>query len=172
VQGDRKPNVMDAACDMSEPPPRRLRSRPRKSRNAKKEFIYLHGITGLCAELVKRRAEKVLPLLLAVHRRMDMKEGETSVAITPAMWKTAGNPSSRARVTILAHLKRMPDLVSLSGGHNLAFRYRIGKGPLWQQIEQAGAGKAQLGEEGRTRTNEGQQLSAAGRVPASDPAAP
>ncbi|HZZ25981.1 MAG TPA: hypothetical protein VFE60_27045 [Roseiarcus sp.] len=55
--------------------------------------------------------------------------------LRPEVWKDAGNPSKTKRVTILARLRRMPDLVTLQADPHVMFHYRAEKGPVWLQIE-------------------------------------
>lgn len=100
-------------------------------------FVTLCGLAGFSAYLVEHRAEKAALLLLAIQRRMDMKH-RTKVALTPDVWKDAGDPSPPARQTILAHLRRMPELVTLHEVRRVASRYRVEKGPAWLQIEKDG----------------------------------
>jgi hypothetical protein len=72
---------------------------------------------------------------------MDMAEGrgETEVALTAAIWKDAGIPpeAKRTRNTLLAHLRRMPDLVLIREDWTPYFRYRVKRGPAWRRIENA-----------------------------------
>ena len=111
------------------------------------DFIFLYGLSGLNAYLVKRRALTALPLLLAIHRRKAVT-GKARIAITPAVWKDAGSPSKSTRETMLAHLRRMPDLVSIHEDRNPLFRYRVEKGLAWLRIEKASREKQGLEEEG------------------------
>ena len=60
------------------------------------------------------------------------------VSITSDVWKDAGRPPKNRRVTILAQLRRMPDLVTLHEVRRAASRYRIEKGPAWRKIEKDG----------------------------------
>jgi len=100
-------------------------------------FVTLWGLARFSAYLVDHRAEKAVLLLLAIQRRMDVKH-KTKVALTSDVWKDAGDPSRTARETILAHLRRMPELVTLHEVRRVASRYRVEKGPMWLQIEKAG----------------------------------
>jgi hypothetical protein len=103
------------------------------------DFLLLYGLTGLCAYVVERKAEKALPLILAIHRHLAMaaKWKRTSIPITKAVWKSAGNPSKNAREAILAHMESMPELVVFREKRTFASRYRVKKGPLWLQLEKA-----------------------------------
>jgi hypothetical protein len=100
-------------------------------------FVFLYGIVELSAYLVEHRALPVLSLLLAIHRRQNMS-GLAKVALTPAVWKDAGDPPRHTRETLLAHLRRMPGLVLLTEERNLLFRYRVAKGPAWLRMEKVG----------------------------------
>jgi hypothetical protein len=100
-------------------------------------FVTLYGVAGLNTYLVERRALTALPLLLAIQRRLDMKR-KARVSITSGVWKDAGNPPRNTRVTMLAHLRRMPELVILHEARRVTSRYRVEKGPAWQQIEKDG----------------------------------
>jgi hypothetical protein len=130
--------IEDAFADMSQPPPG----------GSKENFIRLYGVAELNAYLLERQATIAYPLLLALHRHLDMaeKRGETEVALTSAVWEDAGVPpkSKRTRETMLAHLRRMPDLVLFHDNRTLFFRYYIGKGPAWRRMEEAG-GKGKRG---------------------------
>ena len=121
----------EAYADMSQPAPRR--------RSATGNFILLYGVAKLSAYLVERQATIVYPLLLALHRHLDMaeKRGEKEVASTPAVWENAGIPPTlkSTRETILAHLRQMPDLVILHDNGTLFFRYYVRKGPAWRRME-------------------------------------
>jgi hypothetical protein len=107
------------------------------SKNPNANFILLYGLAGLNAYLIERRAVAALPLLLAVHRRLEMKH-KARIAITSDVWKDAGDPSRTTRETMLAHLRRLPELVSIHEVRRVASRYRVEKGPAWRQIERAG----------------------------------
>lgn len=135
-------DIEDAFADPpSGSPAHRLRGKNRPN------FVLLYGVDGLNAYLVKRRAEITLPLLLALHRRLDMRNG-TPAPLTPQVWKDAGSPPKNRRVSILAQLRRMPDLVTLHASHHVMFRYRVERGPAWRQIEKAGRdGRDPLEEE-------------------------
>ncbi len=110
------------------------------------DFIFLYGLSGLNTYLVKHRALTALPLLLAIHRRQDVT-GKARIPITPAVWKDAGSPSKSTRESMLAHLRRMPDLVSIQEDRNPLFRYRVEKGLAWRRIEKAGRENQGLEEE-------------------------
>ena len=121
------------AVKFAVPPPR---GRPWKDT----DFVVMYGLygsSGLNAYLVKRRMEKALPLLIAIHLRQGVL-GKTRVPLTSGVWKMAGDPSKDTRVTMLAHLRRLPDLVMLREDWHPMFRYRVEKGPAWHAIKKAG----------------------------------
>jgi hypothetical protein len=102
------------------------------------DFLLLYGLSGLCEYVVERKAEKALPFLLALNRHLTMalrRWGRTSIPITKAVWRSAGNPSKNARQTIMAHIELMPELIILREKRTFASRYRVEKGPLWLQLE-------------------------------------
>ena len=129
--------IKDALADMSYPPgePAASARQPGGKNNA--NYVMLHGVDGLNAYLVKRRAEITLPLLLAIQRRLDMSR-KTHTPLSSKVWRDAGFPPKNRRVAILAQLRRMPDLVVLREDRHFAFRYRVVKGPTWHQIEKDG----------------------------------
>jgi hypothetical protein len=114
---EKKPNAEDAYADMSQPPPLLSREEKEETEDSRKDvdFLLLYGLSGLCEYVVERKAEKALPLILALsrHLRLALKRGKTSVAITQAVWRTAGNPPRNVRTTVLAHISEMPDLIVL-----------------------------------------------------------
>jgi hypothetical protein len=131
--GDSEDVFKDAFAD----PPEFTAAAPRPRGKNRANFILLYGVGGLNTYLVKRRAEITLPLLLALQRRLDLKN-EVRVALTPRVWRDAGNPPKNRRVSILAQLRRMPDLVTLHASHHIMYRYRVEKGPAWLRIERDG----------------------------------
>jgi hypothetical protein len=109
----------------------------------KANFVHLDGFAELNAYLFQHQAVIVLPLLLAIHRRLDMKGAtRTKIALSASVWKDAGLPpaAKRTRETVLAHLRRMPELVTLQRSQSLVFRYYVEKGPAWRKMEEAGRG--------------------------------
>ena len=105
-----------------------------KQRKARRDFLHLEGFTPLAAYVVKHHAEKALPLLLVIYRRLLMYERK-DLALTAPVWANAGNPSQQTRKTVLALLRRMPDLITIREARNFTYRYRIAKGPLWHTFE-------------------------------------
>jgi hypothetical protein len=129
--------IKDAYADMTKPPPGKNRG----------DFVTLYGLAGLNAYVVERRAEIILPLLIAIQRRLDMTR-KARTPLSAKVWKDAGSPPKNRRVSILAQLRRMPELVVLLEARHFTFRYRVGKGPVWIEIEKAAwAGAGKEGEE-------------------------
>jgi hypothetical protein len=129
--------IEDAFADMSKPPP-----------GVSTDFVFLRRPGLLIAYLIKYRALMALPLLIAVQRRLDVLK-KTRAPLSAKVWKDAGNPSKSLRVTMMAHLRRVPDLVVLREDRHFTFRYSVEKGPAWRGIEKAGSG-----ERGSTAENE------------------
>jgi hypothetical protein len=138
--------IEDAYADMSEPSP--TPPGPPSQPKGKNNFNYvtLYGLAGLSAYLLKHRALLAFSLLAAIQRRFATKN-EKRAPLVSAVWKDAGNPSKNMRETLLAHLRRMPDLVVLHEDRHVAFRYRVEKGPAWIEIEKAGREGRALPEE-------------------------
>jgi hypothetical protein len=136
--------IEDAFADMSEPP-------PKGGSSLDNGYVILLGMEGLNTYLVERRAEIVLPLLLAIQRRLFMARRRRPprpwVSLSARVWKEAGNPSKTRRVAILAQLRRMSDLVVLQGSHHFTSRYCVGKGPAWLEIEKGSGVKRAPAEE-------------------------
>jgi hypothetical protein len=126
-------DVEDAYADMSEPPP----PTPRARKNDSSIYAKVYGIDGLNTYLVERRAEIVLPLLLAMQRRLAMTT-KAVITLSSKVWKDAGNPSKNRRVAIVSHLRRMPDLVVIHEVRRFTSRYRLERGPAWKRIEKDG----------------------------------
>jgi hypothetical protein len=101
----------------------------------------LYGFAELNAYLYEHGAFIALPLLLAIHRHLDMaeKKGEKAAALTAEVWKDTGIPPEEksTRQTILEHLRRMPELVVLREKRTFAYRYCVTKGRVWRRMERA-----------------------------------
>lgn len=132
--------IEDAFADMSESPPESTAPTPQPDGKNDNSYVLLRGMKGLNAYLVRRRAEIVLPLLLAIQRRLDMsrRTHKTHTPLSSKVWEDAGSPPKNRRVAILAQLRRMPDLVVIREDRHFTFRYRVEKGPTWLQLEKAG----------------------------------
>lgn len=81
-------------------------------------------------EIVAAKAEKALPLILAIHRQISMTGRETA-PLNAAIWNAAGNPSAREREGIIKKLKSLPQIVAMNEERTPMSRYRVGKGPIW-----------------------------------------
>jgi hypothetical protein len=128
----------------NELPPERRPSKITRTRRDS-DFLNFPCFTTFVSYIVKRRAEKALPLLLAIHRRLDMRNAENarrgrsgkieSLPLTPGLWRDAGNPAKTTRNAIYKHLRAMPDLVVILEHRTLTSHYRLKKGPGWLAIE-------------------------------------
>jgi hypothetical protein len=117
------PGIEDAYADMSKPPP---------GKDA--DFVILHHPGSLVAYLVKYRALAAFPLLVALQRRMDVLK-KARVPLSAKVWRDAGDPPKSLRVTMLTHLRRVPDLVVLREDRHFTFRYSVEKGSAWRGID-------------------------------------
>ena len=115
------------------PPPTHT---PRSRRKSGVDFVFLRGVSSLNAYILQKRAVEAFPLLLALQQQFDASR-KARVPITDDVWKTAGDPSKNKRETIVEHLRRLPELVTLHEDRCARFHYRAEKGPLWSQIEEA-----------------------------------
>lgn len=116
----------------AEPPPPAPPRRSRRKGDA--DFVVVRGLSGLNAHIVEKRAVAAYPLLLALQQQFEISH-KTRVSLTRDVWKAAGDPARHERETVMAHLRRMPDLVLIHEDFRVQFRYRVEKGPLWLQIE-------------------------------------
>jgi hypothetical protein len=123
--------VEDIFADLPPPTP------PHRSRRKNGvDFVFLRGVSSLNAYILQKRAAEAFPLLLALQQQFDASR-KTQVPITHDVWKTAGDPSKNKRETMMEHLRRLPGLVTLHEDRCARFRYRVEKGTLWLQIEEA-----------------------------------
>ncbi len=80
--------------------------------------------------IVEAKAEKALPLVLAIHRQLHMTKRETT-PLNAAVWKAAGSPSSRERESIMRKLKDLPGIIRLEKDRTTTSHYRVGRGSEW-----------------------------------------
>ena len=80
--------------------------------------------------IVAAKAEKALPLVLAIHRQLHMTKRETT-PLNAAVWKAAGSPSSRERENIIRKLKDLPGIIRLETDRTTTSHYRVGRGSEW-----------------------------------------
>eukprot|EP01037_Dinobryon_pediforme_P013287 gene13287-13397_t len=80
--------------------------------------------------IVEAKAEKALPLVLAIHRQLHMAKRETT-PLNAAIWKAAGSPSTRERESIIRKLKALPGLVYVEKDRTTTSHYRVGRGSDW-----------------------------------------
>ena len=87
-------------------------------------------IPALPVHIVEAKAEKALPLVLAIHRQLHMTKRETT-PLNAAIWKAAGSPSPRERESIIRKLKALPGLVYFEIARTTTSHYRVGRGSDW-----------------------------------------
>jgi hypothetical protein len=87
----------------------------------------------LCAAVVAADAERALPLVLALHRKLSVS-GTNSATLSPELWRAAGSPSRGKRQTILGHLRKIPDLVQIREHRTPISVYTLAKGRLWREL--------------------------------------
>jgi hypothetical protein len=80
--------------------------------------------------LVAGGASQALPLVQAMHRRLTMSRG-TLIRLDASLWAAAGSPTRRGRRTIVAQLRKLPDLVLIKQKRTPFNHYMLAKGPLW-----------------------------------------
>ena len=79
---------------------------------------------------MEAKAEKALPLVLAIHRQLYMTKRETT-PLNVAVWKAAGSPSSLERVSIMRKLKDFPGIIRLEKDRTTTSNYRVGLVSDW-----------------------------------------
>ena len=119
--------IEDAYADMSRPLP-----------GANTDFVFLRCPGGLAAYLVEHKALSAFPLLVAIQRRLDVRKKKRA-PLSAKVWRDAGDPPKGVRVTMLAHLRRVPELVLLHDDRHFTYRYSVEKGPAWVAIEKEGS---------------------------------
>ena len=80
--------------------------------------------------IVEAKAEKALPLVLAIHRQLHMAKRD-STPLNAAVWKAAGSPSPREKERILAKLKGLPNVIILERERTTTSHYRVSRGLDW-----------------------------------------
>jgi hypothetical protein len=100
------------------------------------DFLFLEGAAALNLYLVERRALVVLSLVQAFHRRQVMKK-KRLVAVVPEMWRDAGDPPRHVRLTMLKHLRRMPELIRIHRANSTTIHYLFERGPVWEEFKTA-----------------------------------
>jgi hypothetical protein len=133
-----KTTAEDAYADMSQPPPFEEGTETQQTDST--NFVQLWGLSAFSNYLYAHDAQAAALLLFAIQRHLDMAgngKNEAGVALTAAVWKDAGVPpeAKRTRNTLLAHLHRLPELVTIREDRTPYFRYRIKRGPAWRQME-------------------------------------
>lgn len=92
----------------------------------------------ILAAVMTAKAEKALPLILAIHRQLYMT-GRESTPLNGAIWDAVGRPSETQKAAILRKLKALPLLVRLTAKQTSTSYYRVAKGPLWDERGETGA---------------------------------
>jgi hypothetical protein len=84
--------------------------------------------------IVAADALHALPLVLATHRRMHMRQRD-AIPLTKSIWRAAGypDPDDWRRRTALAQLRRVPQVLGLEEKRSRYARYRLKRGPLWKR---------------------------------------
>ena len=82
--------------------------------------------------VVQAKAEKALPLILAIHRQLYMAKRE-STPLNAAIWNAAGNPTTREREGIIRKLKSLHDIIIMEEKRTVTSRYRVGRGQIWDK---------------------------------------
>jgi len=85
--------------------------------------------------------EKALPLILAIHRQLTMTKREWT-PLNSAVWRAAGDPTTKEKEAILAKLKAAPGIIQFRVNRTRVSYYSVSKGTLWQVPEPAGSDKA------------------------------
>jgi len=102
------------------------------TRRQREGYIPALPVKVLCA-VVEAKAEKALPLILAIHRQLHMAK-QKSVPLTGAIWDAAGSPGRQAKVAVLRNLKKLPKVIRLISKDQTMFSYYdVAYGPLWKQ---------------------------------------
>jgi hypothetical protein len=108
-----------------------LRKSEIKLNSIKKPAAFVPAIpVAVVQAVVQARAEKALPLILAIHRQLQMTKRK-STPINAAVWETAGNPTVKRRAAILNKLKGVPAIILVQPERTPVSYYRAARGPLW-----------------------------------------
>jgi hypothetical protein len=84
-------------------------------------------------------AEPALLLILAAHRQMCMR-ARRSIALTSSIWRAAGLPDDQdqRRRTVLANLRKIPGVLTLTEKRSRDAHYQVAYGPLWKRKPRLG----------------------------------
>jgi hypothetical protein len=84
--------------------------------------------------IIAKKAEYALPLVLAAHRRMYIREAKAT-ALTKPIWQAAGlyEASEQRKRTTLQHLRKIPEVLTLIEKPSFIARYWVAYGPLWKR---------------------------------------
>jgi hypothetical protein len=92
-------------------------------------FVPAVPVTVLQA-VVQARAEKALPLILAIHRQLQMS-GREWTPLNAAVWKAAGTANSKQRSAILKKLEVLTEVVRIERHRTPTSYYRAARGALF-----------------------------------------
>jgi hypothetical protein len=92
----------------------------------------------ILAAIVAAKAEKALPLILAIHRQLYMTKRE-STPLNGSIWSAIGSPPKEQRKAILRNLKALPGVIHLSAKQTPTSYYQVAKGPAWDGRGENGA---------------------------------
>jgi hypothetical protein len=84
--------------------------------------------------VVAARAEKALPLILAVHRQLRMTRREWT-PLNAAIWKAAGSPGEKSRAAILRKLRGLPAVIRLELHRTVTTHFKVARGELWRDTQ-------------------------------------
>jgi hypothetical protein len=103
-------------------------SKARRHKRLNREF-FLAPI-WLLKEIKRAHAWRAFPLILAVYRRMRMRETD-SVALTEQVWAECDELGQSGRRAVLAQIRKIPGIMVITSEHRLQWRYRLTLGALW-----------------------------------------
>jgi hypothetical protein len=85
--------------------------------------------------IVKAKAVKALPLVMAIHRQLHMTK-QDSVPLSGAIWDAAGCITRKEKTAALQKLKKLREVIRLTAKQTDFSYYRASKGPLWDHPDQ------------------------------------
>jgi hypothetical protein len=84
--------------------------------------------------VVAARAEKALPIILAIHRQLHMTRREWT-PLNAAIWKAAGSPGEKSRAAILCKLRGLPAVIRLELHRTVTTHFKVARGELWRNAQ-------------------------------------
>jgi hypothetical protein len=109
------------------PPPAPISAQPRP--HFRRDFVV--APKWILREIVRTRTFRALPLILAAYSRMHMR-GMDSIGLTRRIWIECGDLDERERSAILAHLRKIPWVMTMTPEHRMHWRYRLALGSMWK----------------------------------------